>query len=65
MIGGLLGRKNFIISVKAKDEYGAESDWAKLSFSAPKNKPYINTPFLRFLENHPYMFPLLRRLLDL
>jgi len=31
----------------------------------PKNKPYINTPFLQFLENHPYIFPLLRQLLGL
>ena len=55
----------FNISVKAKDIYGAESDWSDpLSFSTPKNKA-INTPFLRFLENHPHMFPLLRQLLGL
>jgi subtilisin family serine protease len=56
----------FNISVRAKDIYGAESDWSDpLAFSTPKNKPYINTPFLRFLENHLHMFPLLRQLLDL
>jgi len=56
----------FNISVRAKDIYGAESDWSEpLSFSAPKNKPYINTPFLNFLENHLHMFPLLRQLLGL
>ena len=31
----------------------------------PKNKPYINTPFLQFLEKHPHLFPLLRQLLRL
>ncbi len=30
----------------------------------PKNKA-INSPFLQFLENHPYLFPLLRQLLGL
>jgi len=34
-------------------------------YTESKNKPYINTPFLNFLENHPHMFPLLRQLLDL
>jgi hypothetical protein len=54
----------YTIQVKTKDVYGAESDWATLEVSMPKNKP-INTPFLRFLENHPHMFPLLRQLLRL
>jgi parallel beta-helix repeat protein len=35
-----------------------------VSISTPKNKA-INTPFLRFLESHPHMFPLLRHLLGL
>jgi len=55
----------YTIRAKAKDIYGAESDWAKLTVSMPKNKPYINTPFLHLLENHPYMFPLLQQLLKL
>jgi hypothetical protein len=56
---------NFEIKVMAKDEHGGESDWSEpLSFSTPKNKA-INTPFLRFLENHPHLFPLLRQLLRL
>jgi len=56
---------NFEVRVMAKDEHGGESDWSDpLSFSTPKNK-VINTPFLRFLENHPHMFPLLRQLLEL
>jgi len=55
---------NYIIKAKAKDVHGAESDWATLEVSMPKNK-LINTPFLRFLENHPHLFPLLRQLLRL
>ena len=47
-------------------DYGMESEWSDpLEVSMPKNKPYISTPFLRFLENHLHMFPLLRQLLDL
>jgi len=54
---------NYIIKAKAKDVYGLESDWATLEVSMPKNK--IINPFERFLENHPYMFPLIRQLLGL
>jgi len=53
----------YIIKVKAKDINDEESDWSELSVSMPKNKPYINTPLLDFLENHPSIFPILRQLL--
>jgi hypothetical protein len=52
------------IKALAVDIYGYESDWATLPVSIPRNKA-INTPFLRFLENHPTMFPLLWQLLGL
>jgi len=55
---------NFNIKAKAKDVHGAESDWTSLEVSMPKNKPYINLLFLRFLENHPNIFPLLMQLLE-
>ena len=46
--------------------YDSESDWATLEVSMPKNKTInINSLFLRFLENHPYMFPILRYILEL
>ncbi|MCK5031318.1 MAG: M28 family peptidase, partial [Thermoplasmatales archaeon] len=59
-------KEDYEIRAKAKDEFGFESPWSDpLEISMPKNKPYINTPFIRFLENHPYLFPLLRQLLGL
>ena len=42
-----------------------ENALAKVLITRPKSKPYINTPFLQFLENHPHLFPLLRQLLGL
>jgi len=52
------------IKVKAKDTNDIQSPWSDpLAISMPKNKP-INTPFLNFLKNHPYLFPLLRQLLE-
>jgi PKD domain len=56
----------YAVKVKAKDTSDAESVWSDpLSISMPKNKPYINTPFIDFLQNHPHLFPLLRQLLGL
>jgi len=56
---------NFDIRVKAVDELSGESDWSDpIVFSTPKNKE-INTPFLQFLKNHSYLFPLLQRLLEM
>jgi len=58
-------KKTYEIRVKAKDTSGAESPWSEpLSVSIPKTKPYINTPFLNFLQNHPHMFPLSQYLLQ-
>ena len=54
---------DYEIKVKTKDIYGAESEWSdQLSISMPKNR---NMPFLRFFENHPYIFSILRQLLGL
>jgi outer membrane protein assembly factor BamB len=55
-------RGTYIIRVKAKDVFDAESNWATLEVSMPKNK--IINPFERFLENHPYMFPIMRYFFD-
>ena len=58
----------YTIKVKAKDEYGAESGWATLSVSMPRNRA-INTPFMQFLQNflqnHPLIYQLLQKFLKL
>ena len=57
---------NYEVRVKTKDIYGRESEWSDpLSVTMPKTRQYINMPFLNFLEQHPYLFPILRQLLDL
>ena len=53
---------NYTIRVKARDVYGAESEWTSMEISMPKNRVYFN-PFFRFLENHPRLFPILRLIL--
>jgi hypothetical protein len=57
----------YIIEVKAKDSFGAESDWVKLQVTMPKNKA-INTPFLQFfynfLHSHPNLFPILQKIIQ-
>ncbi|ENO12227.1 hypothetical protein MBGDC06_00231 [Thermoplasmatales archaeon SCGC AB-539-C06] len=55
----------YIIKVKSRDTYDEKSDWVTLEVSMPKNKPYINPLFSRFLEQHPNLFPILRQLLGL
>jgi len=54
----------YIVKVKAWDYYQAESDWATLEVSMPKNRA-VNPLFLIFLEQHLHLFPLLRQLLGL
>jgi hypothetical protein len=57
-------KDTYTITAKAQDKFGLEGPEGTLEVSMPKNKA-INTPFLRFLEQHPYLFPLLRQLLRL
>ena len=54
----------FTIEAKAKDSNGAESGWSTLVVTMPRNRA-INTPFLRFLQQFPNAFPILRQLLGL
>jgi len=57
---------NYQIKVKAKDTANIESEWSDpLPVSMPKNKPYINTPFLQFLQDLMQRFPLLAKLLQI
>lgn len=62
----LWNKGNYSIVVKARDIYGHESKWSDpLPITMPKNKPYSNKTLLRFLEDHPHRFPLLRQLFGL
>jgi hypothetical protein len=54
----------YYIEAKAIDSHGIESDWALLKISMPKTKTF-NLPFSQFLENHPFIFKLLRQILEL
>jgi hypothetical protein len=54
----------YYIEAQAIDEYGIGSGWTTLKISMPKAKEHIN-PFLSFLEDHPYLFPLLRQIFGL
>jgi len=56
-------RGTYTIKATAEDSDRFVGPEGTLSVTMPKNKPYINTPFLQFLENHQRMFPLLRQLL--
>jgi CubicO group peptidase (beta-lactamase class C family) len=56
-------RGNYIIKVKAKDENGMESDWGTFQVTIPRNKA-INNPFLNWLQSHPFLFPLLQKLIQ-
>jgi len=56
---------DYIIRVKARDSNRIESDWATLPVSMPKNRAINTMPlFLRFLQQHPCLFPILQILLQ-
>jgi hypothetical protein len=60
--------KNFAGEIKVVNSDNS-SDSCKINviLTTPRNKPFdmINFLFLRFLENHPYLFPVLRQMLGL
>ncbi|MCK4365665.1 MAG: hypothetical protein KAW45_06415 [Thermoplasmatales archaeon] len=48
------------VKVRAMNEWGAMSDWTIFEVSMPKNKVINTMPlFLRFLQQHPHLFPIL------
>jgi len=57
-------KDGYTLKVKSKDIFGDKSDWATLEVSMSKNK-LNNMPFLRFLESHSCMFPVLRYIFGL
>jgi agmatine/peptidylarginine deiminase len=54
----------YTIEAKAKDTYGAESDWESLEVDIKKGKA-INKPFLKLLQSHSNLFQILRQILQL
>jgi len=54
----------YIIKATAEDTNGLIGPEATLEVSIPKTKLYVNTPFLRFLQNFPQKYPLIYQLLQ-
>lgn len=55
----------YTIQAKAKDTWGAESDWALYTvFVEPKSRSHSSV-FLRLLQNHPNLFTILNQLVRL
>jgi len=53
----------YIIEAKAKDVHDAESGWGTLTVTIPKTKA-MNMPFLRFLENYPTLYQIIKTILE-
>jgi hypothetical protein len=55
----------YTIKAKAQDIFGAIGPEATKTVNMPRNKAIQTQLFLRFLQNHPNLFPILRQLLGL
>ena len=55
---------DYTIMAKARDSFGAESDWAEFEVSITKKSRSINIPFLTWLQSHLNLFPILQILLQ-
>ena len=53
----------YTIKAKAKDIYGAESDWGTFEVTIPRNKS-SESPLTYFLDHYPYLFILFQKLLQ-
>jgi len=53
---------DYKVKAKAKDIYGAESNWGTLTVTMPRNRA-ANNPIFNFLHQHPIMYQLLLRFL--
>ena len=54
----------YTLKAKAKDIWGAESDWMVVSIKVPKSKQITNLPFLQWLERFPLLNQLIIRLVE-
>jgi hypothetical protein len=55
----------FTIEAKAKDIWGAESEWSELTVTMPRNRLLPNKFLMRLFERFPNVFPMIRHLLSL
>jgi len=55
---------DYIIKSKSYDSTFAESDWGTLEITMPRNRA-VNNPFFKFLEQHPILYQLLQRFLQI
>ena len=56
----------YLVKIKARDINDAESDWATLQVTMPKNKSFKIQEFLiNFFENQPTIFQIFRQILGL
>jgi hypothetical protein len=53
----------FTIYAQAVDIHGAESNWSTFEVTIPRNKG-INNLFLNWLQSHPFLFPLLQKIIQ-
>ncbi len=58
-------RGNYEIKVRVRDEFGLVSEWSDPLVITMSKSKIIHTPFLRFLQDHPQLFSILRYLLEL
>jgi hypothetical protein len=55
----------YYIRARAVDEHGNEGEWSFLTVTMPRNRAYFNRPFLNFLQQYSYKFPILWHILGL
>lgn len=55
----------YMVKVKAKDPYNAESDWCEIQLEVAKNANFAQSLLLRLLERFPNVYLVLRALLIL
>jgi hypothetical protein len=55
---------DYTIAVKAKDQYGAKGPQSSFKLSITKTRA-VYTPFQWFLQQYPFLFPILQKILFL
>jgi PKD repeat protein len=58
-------KKQYTIRVKARDQWGGESDWGTITFSTPKAKSTLYLLIQDFIQRLIDRFPILERLFNL